>query len=144
MHITQNKNRDITLTQKAYSKYMLEHFKMNHCVPTSTPLPPGSLLSIDDYLIISQKTSEMAKTLYYEALGSLMWLQVITHPNLTYAMNILSWFLHDPGRSYWNALKHILAYIKETIDYGITYRRGETLNPIGYVDSDYIGCKYKA
>jgi len=41
-------------------------------------------------------------------------------------------------------LKHILAYIKETIDYGITYRRGETLNPIGYVDSDYIGCKYKA
>jgi len=90
MHITQNKNRDITLTQKAYSKYMLEHFKMNHCVPTSTPLPPGSLLSIDDYLIISQKTSEMAKTLYYEALGSLMWLQVITHPNLTYAMNILS------------------------------------------------------
>jgi len=70
MHITQNKNRDITLTQKAYSKCMLEHFKMNHCVPTSTPLPPGSLLLIDDYLTISQETSEMAKTLYCEALGS--------------------------------------------------------------------------
>jgi len=44
MHITQNKNRDVTLTQKAYSKCMLERFKMNHCAPTSTPLPPGSLL----------------------------------------------------------------------------------------------------
>jgi len=31
--------------------------------------------------------------------------------------------------------------VKETIDYGITYRGGGTLNPIGYVDSDYAGCK---
>ena len=38
-------------------------------------------------------------------------------------------------------MKHTLAYVKETIDYGITYRGGETLNLIGYVDSDYAGCK---
>jgi len=31
--------------------------------------------------------------------------------------------------------------VKGTIDYGITYRGGGTLNPIGYVDSDYAGCK---
>ena len=74
MHITQNKNGDVTLTQKAYSKHMLEHFKMNHCAPTSTPLPPGSLLLIDDCPTTSQETSEMAKTPYREALGSLMWL----------------------------------------------------------------------
>jgi len=48
---------------------------------------------------------------------------------------------NNPGRSYWNALKHILAYVKGTIDYGITYRGGGTLNPISYVDSDYAGCK---
>jgi len=141
IHITQNKNGDITLTQKAYSKRMLECFKMNHCVPTSTPLPPGSLLLIDDCPTISQETSEMAKTPYHEALGLLMWLQVATHPDLTYAVNILFRFSHNPGRSHWNALKHILIYVKGTIDYGITYRGGGTLNPIGYMDSDYAGCK---
>ena len=31
--------------------------------------------------------------------------------------------------------------MKGTIDYGITYRRERTLNLIGYVDSDYAGCK---
>jgi len=31
--------------------------------------------------------------------------------------------------------------VKGTIDYRITYRRGGTLNPIGYVNSDYAGCK---
>jgi len=31
--------------------------------------------------------------------------------------------------------------VKGTIDYGITYREGGTLNPIGYVDSDYASCK---
>jgi len=31
--------------------------------------------------------------------------------------------------------------VKGTIDYGITYRGGGTLNPIGYVNSDYAGCK---
>jgi len=141
MHITQNKNGDVTLTQKAYSKHMLEHFKMNHCAPTSTPLPPGSSLLIDDCPTTSQETSEMAKTPYREALGSLMWLQVATRPDLTYAVNILSQFSHNPGRFHWNTLKHTLAYVKGTIDYGITYRGGGTLNPIGYVNSDYAGCK---
>ena len=141
MRITQNKNGDVTLTQKAYSERMLERFKMNHCSPISTPLPPGTSLSIDDCPTTPQEVSEMAKIPYRKALGSLMWLQVATRPDLTYAVNILSQFAHNPGKSHWNALKHTLAYVKGTIDYGITYRGGGTLNPIGYVDSDYAGCK---
>jgi len=38
-------------------------------------------------------------------------------------------------------LKHTLIYVKGTIDYGTTYRGRGTLNSIGYVDSDYAGCK---
>jgi len=74
MRIIRNKNGDVTLTQKAYSECMLEYFKMNYCAPTSTPLSPGSSLSIDDCPTTSQETSEIAKTPYCEALGSLIWL----------------------------------------------------------------------
>jgi len=34
-------------------------------------------------------------------------------------------------------MKHMLTYIKETIDYEITYHHGLSLQPIGFVDSDY-------
>jgi len=38
-------------------------------------------------------------------------------------------------------LKHILGYIKGTLDYAIRYCTGATLDPVGYVDSDFAGCK---
>lgn len=50
-----------------------------------------------------------------------MWLQVATRPDLSFAVNILSRFTHNPGRAHWNALKHTLAYVKGTLDYAITY-----------------------
>ena len=37
-------------------------------------------------------------------------------------------------------LKHVLSYIKGTLNYGLMYKGGESLNPIGFVDSDYAGC----
>ena len=50
-------------------------------------------------------------------------------------------FTHNPGIAHWNALKHVLTYIKGTKHYGITYKSGSSLEPIGYVDSDYAGCR---
>jgi len=38
-------------------------------------------------------------------------------------------------------LKHVLGYIKRTLDYAIRYRAGATLDLVGYVDSDFAGCK---
>ena len=51
-----------------------------------------------------------------------MWLQVAIQPDLIFSVNLLSCFAHNPGKTHWNAIKHVLAYIKETIDYGITYK----------------------
>ena len=114
---------------------MLQRFNMAKCSPTSTPLPTGLTLSIEDCPTTVEEAKEMENTPYQEALGSLMWLQIATRPDLSYAVNLL----HNPGKTHWNALKHILAYIKGTIRYGITYA-GEDLNPTGYVDSDFAGC----
>ena len=50
-------------------------------------------------------------------------------------------FTHNPGIAHWNALKHVLTYIKGTKHYGITYKGSSSLEPIGYIDSDYAGCR---
>jgi len=60
----------------------------------------------------------MKNTSYREVLGSLIWLQVTTRPNISYAVTLLSRFVHNPGKSHWSAVKYVLAYIKGTLDYG--------------------------
>jgi len=49
--------------------------------------------------------------------------------------------MHNLGKSHWNVIKYILAYIKGILNYGITYRVDNKLDPTGYMDSDFIGCK---
>jgi len=100
MQITQNDNGDVILSQKAYAQCMLNRFNMSHCIPLSTPLPLGILLSMDDCPATLQEIDEMKSTPYYEALGSLMWLQVATCSDLSYIVNVLSHFSHNSGKSH--------------------------------------------
>jgi hypothetical protein len=106
----------IRLSQQAYSERILECFHMSDAKPQTTPLPLGITLSIDDMPKTKDELQDMKGIPYCEALGSLMWLQV-------YAVNVLSRFANNPGRAHWNAMKHTLAYLKGTLNYGISYRR---------------------
>jgi len=71
---------------------------MDDCASTSTPLPVGSVLSIDNYPRTSKEMDKIKDILYQEALGSLMWLQVATQLDLFYAVNVLSHFVHNPKK----------------------------------------------
>ena len=69
---------------------MLEHFGMADSNPKSTLLPPGIDISDD----LSPKTEEdrlfMTDKPYHSTLGGLMWAQVATRPDLSYAVNTLA------------------------------------------------------
>ena len=83
----------------------------------------------------------MANKPYREILGSIMYTQIATWPDLSYAVSTLSKFVLNPGRPHWIALMCILQYIKGTLDFKIMYRgKGYTnLALIGYIDTDYAG-----
>ena len=36
---------------------------------------------------------------------------------------------------------HVIGYIKNSLDYGLTYSRDSDLSPTAYVDADYGGCR---
>ena len=141
MKISRRKNRDVVISQKAYAKRLLKRFNMHSCSPLTTPLPYGLFLSMEDCPANTSEIEEMRKVPYHEVLGSLMWMQVATWPDLSYPVNLLAHFAHNPGKTHWNALKHVLEYIKRTLDYTIRYHAGAILDPVGYVDSDFAGCK---
>ena len=51
----------------------------------------------------------------------------------------MSQFLTDPIHVHLIAAKHILRYLKGTVDYGLKYEANQNINLEGYVDSDWEG-----
>jgi len=46
----------------------------------------------------------------------------------------------EPLRVHWIAAKHVLMYLKGTMDFGMNYERGDGVRLISYSDSDWEGC----
>jgi hypothetical protein len=131
----------ITLSQRPYLERILQRFGMADCNPKYTPLPVGVDLSLKDCASTDEDRHFMADKPYREVLGSIMWAQVASRPDLSFAVNLLARFQMNPGPEHWKGLMHVLAYIKATLDYKISYHR-ETQNgikPYGFVDADYAG-----
>ena len=69
-------------------------------------------------------------------IGSLMY-PTNTRPYICFAVNTLSQFLTNPRHVHLIAAKHILRYLKGTIDYGLKYEVNQKIKMEGYVDSDW-------
>ena len=76
---------------------------------------------------------------YREALGSLMYAQVGTRPDIAYAITSLTRFMTNPGKAHWLALLHIMRYIKAMLHYKLRYggSRYGTYIPQGYYNADF-------
>ena len=86
---------------------------------------------------------QMDKILYDSVVGSIMYAQVCTQPNIAYVVGMLGRYQSNPDIDHWKAVKKILHYLQETKDYMRTYRKTNNLEIIGYYDSnsDYVDCK---
>ncbi|XP_052197308.1 secreted RxLR effector protein 161-like [Diospyros lotus] len=77
---------------------------------------------------------------YANVIGTIMYSMISTRPDLAYSISLLSRFMSNPGKSHWDAPKYVLRYIKGTTGVGLSYmKRGENLDLVGYVDSDFAG-----
>ena len=72
--------------------------------------------------------------MYRQMVGSLMYLTNM-RLDICFAMNTLSQFLTNPRHVHLIAAKHILRYLRGTIDYGLKYDTNQKINLEGYVDS---------
>ena len=77
---------------------------------------------------------------YSSVVGNLMYAQVCTRPDIAFVVNVLGSYLSDLGQSHWKAAKKVLRYLQGTKDLMLTYRRTNTLEMVGFRDSDYAVC----
>jgi hypothetical protein len=123
---------EIFLGQGKYCIEILKRFGMEDCKAMSTPMITN-WRKVD-----TSKEKDIDPTLYRQLIGSLMYL-VNTRPDIAFAVNSLSQFMMEPKRVHWTAAKHVLRYLRGTVEYGIRYVRGEGIRLIGYTDADWAG-----
>jgi hypothetical protein len=77
--------------------------------------------------------------LYRSVVSALQYLS-ITRSEISFAVNRVSQFMHSPTSTHWEAVKHILRYLKGTIDYDIAIKSASSLTITAFADSDWAGC----
>ena len=97
-------------------------------------LPADRFIGIDT----TEEQQEMSRTPYLEAIGSLLHLSNLTRCDIAFAVGQASRYSNNPGKAHWRAVKRIIAYLKQTIHFGIAFGEsdGECHQLFGYCDSD--------
>ena len=78
----------------------------------------------------------MRQISYASAMESLTYAMLCTRLDICYSVGIVSQYQSNPGPKHWEAIKHILKYLRRTRDYILVYQC-EDLIPISYTDSDF-------
>ncbi|MBW0555741.1 hypothetical protein O181_095456 [Austropuccinia psidii MF-1] len=128
----------ISLIQDKFIKNILEEFNLTDCRHTTSPLP-GNLKSFK--LLPSKSINHPFN--YRRAIGLLQYLVQCTRPDLAFAPSFLPQFLGDPKDIHFNAVKHVLAYLKSTKHYDLRPRQNNLKNQqnhiLGFTKSDWGG-----
>ncbi|KAL9265865.1 Retrovirus-related Pol polyprotein from transposon TNT 1-94-like protein [Drosera capensis] len=129
------------LSQNSYIDKVLDRFGMQNSKPGNTPVAKGDKFSLNQCPKGNLEIQEMQEVPYASAVGSLMYAQVCTRPDIAYIVGVLGTYLSNPGMDHWKAAKRVMRYLKRTKDHMLTYRRSNHLEIVGYSDSDFAGCQ---
>lgn len=116
----------LRMLQTEYAISILQHFGMQDCAPSSTPLPEGMTLSKES------ATPPVDATLYRMLVGELFFLAK-TRPDIAHAVSVVSRYMQNPQEAHLQATKDILRYT----DLGLFFKKGEENRLHGYTDVDY-------
>ncbi|KAK3142870.1 hypothetical protein QOZ80_4BG0352960 [Eleusine coracana subsp. coracana] len=108
------------LSQKIYIEKVLKKFNMHKCSSTPAPIFKGE--SFGDWQKPKNKfeLDDMKTKPYASAVGSLQ-----------YA------FQSNPGHEHWKLIKKVLRYLQGMKGLMLVYRRSDSLQVVGYSDSDF-------
>nr|GEW39860.1 ribonuclease H-like domain-containing protein [Tanacetum cinerariifolium] len=123
---------EMFLSQCKYDVEILERAHMVNCNPIRTPVDTESKLGDDGDLVFDP-------TLYRSLAGSLQYLN-FTRIDISYAVQQVCLYKHDPREPHLSALKRIFRYVRGTLDYGLQLFSFSTTDLVAYSDVNWAGC----
>ena len=107
---------------------------MQDCKPISTPLEPSK-----KFFECSDDEEKFDTQTYQQAIGCLTYLSVISRPDISVAVGVLSQFMAKPSKEHWSGVKRILRYLKVTTDHGLKFSAEGNPDLLGFSDADWAG-----
>ncbi|KAM1530006.1 hypothetical protein ACFX1Z_019153 [Malus domestica] len=122
----------IFLSQRKYVLDILTETGMLACKPVDTPIELNYKLGEYPDQIPTNKER------YQRIVDKLIYL-AHTRPDIAYAVNMISQFMHAPSETHMDAVNRILRYLKSARGKGLMFTKHDHLDVKGYTDADWIG-----
>jgi hypothetical protein len=123
----------LILSQQRYILDLLRKSNMSDAKPIKTPMSTAHSL----YLFSGDPLSDPSS--YRSLVEGLQYLS-LTRPDISFAVNKVSQFMHRPTSLHLQAVKRTLRYLKSTISYGLLIRRSPSRHLQAFSDADWAGC----
>jgi hypothetical protein len=120
------------LSQRHYILELLDRAGMTDCKPCSTPIDTNAKLSAEG--------SPVADSTDYRALAGALQYLTFTRPVISYAVQQICLYMHDPHEPHLALIKCVLRYIKGTLGYGLKILQSSSCDLVAYSDADWAGC----
>ncbi|RVW21903.1 Retrovirus-related Pol polyprotein from transposon TNT 1-94 [Vitis vinifera] len=153
-------NGVLKLSQRAYIEKILKRFNMHNCKSTKAPIVKGDKFSKAQCPQNDDEREEMKTIPYSSVVGSLMYAQVCTRPDIAFVVGMLGRYLSNPGSQHWKAAKKVLSWVcdadfagciddkKSTTGYIFMMAGGavswksvkQTLTASSTMEAEYVAC----
>ncbi|RVW16028.1 Retrovirus-related Pol polyprotein from transposon RE1 [Vitis vinifera] len=118
------------LSQHKYITNILARTSMTDSKPFHSPMASGYSLSLYDGTPLEDGTA------YRSVVGALQYCTLI-RPDISFTMNKVDQFMHSPSDVHWQAVKHILHYLKGTSHYGLSIQATPDYNLTCFTNVNY-------
>lgn len=132
--------RTISIGQAAYVTAVLQRHGMADCKPAVAPMSrdaAGELVKSPDDLVVAEATTRE----YQAIIGAVMFAMLCTRPDIAFAVTRLAQYASKPSPAHMVALKHLMRYLRGTINQRITYTGSGSVTGqpalVGYCDADW-------
>ena len=127
--IRKNEN-DLYLCQSHYVEKILKKFDSFDVSSVRTPYDCSKHLK-------KNKENSVSQLEYAKIIGSVMYFMNYTRPNIAYVVSKLSRYTHNLDRYHWDALRHLLRYLKGIINYYLHNNKFPTVLE-RYCDANWV------
>lgn len=121
---------EMSICQSDYIRLILKEFQLENAVGRASPL---EIKRKDNTDVGNQPYCEVT---YRKAVGMLLYLATTTRPDIMFGVFNASKRNLNPTLSDWQDVKHIMLYLKQTIEKKIVYKKSEE-PVIMYCDADF-------
>ncbi|KAM0038353.1 putative RNA-directed DNA polymerase [Helianthus debilis subsp. tardiflorus] len=126
----------ICLSQRKYCTDLLTEYGMLGCKPVTVPIEQSHVVNT----LLESNTGLLDNiTGYQQLIGKLIYLSH-TRPDISYAVHVLSQFMHSPTDGHLKLAFRLLRYLKSSPGKGLLFSNNDSFNLTVFSDSDWAKC----